>query len=740
MEKNSQAVIPDNIIVVEGDGLNPVPTPEAGDAGKVLGVLNSSGDIGWVEDQGGTLTQVQSDWAENDSSKVSYIDNKPDLSVYATTSAVNTALAGKQDTISDLSEIRAGAAKGDTAVQPATLESYATTSAMNTALAGKQDTISDLSDIRSGAAAGATAVQPSALESYATTSAMNTALAGKQDVINDLATIRSGAALGATAAQPSDLPSSDELVPSASSGDSGKVLTVDAQGNPSWQTPSSVTVDQTYNASSTNAQSGTAVAGAIAGVKQVPASTSSDQNKVLTVNSSGNAVWQNAQTTTYTAGTGVKIDNNEISADLEVVQPCLTFGSDFKFDGATKYSATLSNNTRVSVPYNTACKFTLPGNLPSTVQTGVNGGTLRLQVVDSNGTVVQTLMTQFYSMGFMNIPIPQTFYKDVDIPAISVNNSYLRWQWITTAAIELTISNFDSTAYCFYVPYTGTLALTYPLPASTSADANKVLTVDSNGAAGWQTPASVTVDQTYSASSTNAQSGVAVAQAIASIPSSSYTAGDGIDITSGEISVDFTEVQSALGFSSDFMFENPTQYTSTLDERSVVIPTDMATKFTLPGTLQSLPAVTSDMYLYLQVGSGSTWTTIKSGNCPFQTTVPADFYTNVNIPAGMNGKYIRWLCTYLDDVEFETEQLRIFDFDTTANCFTVPGTGTLALTDPIPFSAQEDSGKVLKVNAFGHAEWGTDGFTTTAGITDIQVVNALPASPVATVLYLLPET
>ena len=740
MEKNSQAVIPDNIIVVEGDGLNPVPTPEAGDAGKVLGVLNSSGDIGWVEDQGGTLTQVQSDWAENDSSKVSYIDNKPDLSVYATTSAVNTALAGKQDTISDLSEIRAGAAKGDTAVQPATLESYATTSAMNTALAGKQDTISDLSDIRSGAAAGATAVQPSALESYATTSAMNTALAGKQDVINDLATIRSGAALGATAAQPSDLPSSEELVPSASSGDSGKVLTVDAQGNPSWQTPSSVTVDQTYNASSTNAQSGTAVAGAIAGVKQVPASTSSDQNKVLTVNSSGNAVWQNAQTTTYTAGTGVKIDNNEISADLEVVQPCLTFGSDFKFDGATKYSATLSNNTRVSVPYNTACKFTLPGNLPSTVQTGVNGGTLRLQVVDSNGTVVQTLMTQFYSMGFMNIPIPQTFYKDVDIPAISVNNSYLRWQWITTAAIELTISNFDSTAYCFYVPYTGTLALTYPLPASTSADANKVLTVDSNGAAGWQTPASVTVDQTYSASSTNAQSGVAVAQAIASIPSSSYTAGDGIDITSGEISVDFTEVQSALGFSSDFMFENPTQYTSTLDERSVVIPTDMATKFTLPGTLQSLPAVTSDMYLYLQVGSGSTWTTIKSGNCPFQTTVPADFYTNVNIPAGMNGKYIRWLCTYLDDVEFETEQLRIFDFDTTANCFTVPGTGTLALTDPIPFSAQEDSGKVLKVNAFGHAEWGTDGFTTTAGITDIQVVNALPASPVATVLYLLPET
>lgn len=29
--------------------------------------------------------------------------------------------------------------------------------------------------------------------------------------------------------------------------------------------------------------------------------------------------------------------------------------------------------------------------------------------------------------------------------------------------------------------------------------------------------------------------------------------------------------------------------------------------------------------------------------------------------------------------------------------------------------------------------------TTTAGITDIQQVNALPAQPVATVLYLIPE-
>ena len=62
------------------------------------------------------------------------------------------------------------------------------------ALAGKQDTISDLPTIRSGAAAGATAVQPAALSDY-------------QPVISDLDTIRAGAAAGATAVQPADMTS-----------------------------------------------------------------------------------------------------------------------------------------------------------------------------------------------------------------------------------------------------------------------------------------------------------------------------------------------------------------------------------------------------------------------------------------------------------------------------------------------------------------------------------------------------
>lgn len=71
----------------------------------------------------------------------------------------------------------------------------------------KQDVITDLDTIRAGAAKGATALQ-SVPSEYVTESeltakgyATTTQLAGKQDTINDLATIRSGAALGATALQ-----------------------------------------------------------------------------------------------------------------------------------------------------------------------------------------------------------------------------------------------------------------------------------------------------------------------------------------------------------------------------------------------------------------------------------------------------------------------------------------------------------------------------------------------------------
>lgn len=78
--------------------------------------------------------------------------------------------------------------------------------------------------------------------------------------------------------------------------------------------PAGVIVDQTYDATSTNAQSGTAVAEAVAGVNAVPSSTSADENKVLTVDSNGDAVWANAQ-----GGNGCIVLSKANSTQSEII-------------------------------------------------------------------------------------------------------------------------------------------------------------------------------------------------------------------------------------------------------------------------------------------------------------------------------------------------------------------------------------------------------------------------------------
>ena len=389
MAQNSQAVIPDNIIIVDGE-LNPVPTPEAGDSGKVLTVVNEDGTIGWspVSASG---TQLQADWDEDDTTSVQYIAHKPDLSVYATTSSVTTALAGKQDTISDLSDIRSGAAAGATAVQPADLNDYVEASSLAAvATSGSYNDLIDTPTIPSGDSLVPSAtsadegkvltvdsegstewVTPSAGTTY--TAGTGIDISAQNEISIDTTTV----------ATKSDLPSSSDLVPSSSSGDAGKVLTVDSQGEPSWVTPSGgttysagdgiaidgnnvvsadvdgstigidsttkkikllstipaaqvnsdwnavsgvaqilnkptiPTVDQNYNASSTNAQSGTAVASAVSnavsGLDEVPAVTSSDNGKVLKATYSGGVgsyAWDTAPGgTTYTAGNMINISN-----------------------------------------------------------------------------------------------------------------------------------------------------------------------------------------------------------------------------------------------------------------------------------------------------------------------------------------------------------------------------------------------------------------------------------------------
>ena len=84
-------------------------------------------------------------------------------------------------------------------------------------------------------------------------------------------------------------------VPQVTESDNGKVLkAVYDEGGPAVEW-GEATVDQTYNAESTNAQSGTAVAEAIGTVNAVPASAVEDAGKVLTVDANGAAAWAEAQ-------------------------------------------------------------------------------------------------------------------------------------------------------------------------------------------------------------------------------------------------------------------------------------------------------------------------------------------------------------------------------------------------------------------------------------------------------------
>lgn len=94
-----------------------------------------------------------------------------------------TTWSGKQDAISDLNTIRSGAAKGATAMQEDDVyeylsdHNYMTGSSVygivENAVSTKQDTISDLSTIRSGAALGQTAIQPEDLANVATSGNYN---------------------------------------------------------------------------------------------------------------------------------------------------------------------------------------------------------------------------------------------------------------------------------------------------------------------------------------------------------------------------------------------------------------------------------------------------------------------------------------------------------------------------------------------------------------------------------------
>lgn len=288
--------------------------------------------------------QVQSDWTEADNTSVSYIQNKPSLATVATSglysdlsgtpSLATVATSGDYDDLINKPSIPAAQVQSDWTEADNTDPSYiqnkptlatVATSGLYSDLSGTPSlatvaTSGDYDDLLNKPSIPAAQVQSNWTE------ADNT----------DPSYIQNKPALAtvATSGLYSDLSGTPTInnVPAVTSSDDNKVLKASytgGVGSYSWEQESggtvtdvevdgvsvvsggvasitTPTVDQVYDGTSTNAQSGTAVADALANINQVPTSTSADSGKVLTVNAQGVPGW-----VTGGGGGGVQSDWTE---------------------------------------------------------------------------------------------------------------------------------------------------------------------------------------------------------------------------------------------------------------------------------------------------------------------------------------------------------------------------------------------------------------------------------------------
>lgn len=174
-----------------------------------------------------SVIETQSDWTEEDPTSAAYIQHRPDLTQYATQSD----LASKQDVLT--------AGEGIVIDENNEISVDTTVIATQADLAEKEDVISDLSDIRAGAALGATAVQdPDYVHTDNNfTDADSAKLSGIEagaevNVQSDWA--ESDSTSDSFIQNKPTIPSGSQLVPAATSSDAGEVLTVDQNGVPEW--------------------------------------------------------------------------------------------------------------------------------------------------------------------------------------------------------------------------------------------------------------------------------------------------------------------------------------------------------------------------------------------------------------------------------------------------------------------------------------------------------------------------
>lgn len=260
----------------------------------------------------------------------------------------------------------------------------------------------------------------------------------------------------------------------------------------------------------------------------------------------------------------------------------------------------------------------------------------------------------------------------------------------------------------------------------------------------------------------------------------SYTAGNAIDITNDEISVKYdgqTIVQGLVqGTPTDVSVVNATY------DPKIEVPSDILTLIKSNDKSEfviNIPANNFRVY----VGSGTHDLTVNLFHDPYASMYDTTYKGKATVSVGSNN--------YLDEqtiiikcggglwgnYSYDTGRLQLvvngekLQADSTTLTAPVqfvqmlPGKGPLMVKNPLPSNGT--SGQYLKRNETGpvwdnlpaqvNADWnetytGSKAYIknkpkiptlvdlNTAGITDIQQVASLPAEPVSTVLYLIPET
>ena len=743
--------------------------------------------------------QVNSDWSETDSTSKAYIENKPDLSVYAQSSDLATvATTGSYDDLSDKPVIPAAQIQSDWTESDSTSKAY----------------IQHKPDLSIYA-------QSANLATVATTGDY-----ADLDNTPSLATV-------ATTGDYSDLTNKPSIPAAQVNSDwdaqSGvaqilnkpNLATVATSGNYNDLTnkptiPPAVTVDQHYDALSENPQSGVAVAEAIAGTGQVPSVTSSDDNKVLMASFAGGVgsySWEPSAAATqvnadWDANSGVaKILNKpdlSVYAESSDLAAVATSGDYNDLQNrpsipAAQVNADWGANSGVAQILNKP-------NLATVATSGdyadlANKPTIPAAQVQSNWNESDSTSKAY----IQNKPDLSVYAQSANLATVATSGDYADLSnkpTIPAAQVQSNWNESDNTSKAFILnkPDLSVYAQSANLATvATTGDyddlENKPVIPAAQIQADWNEtntsskayiqnkptiPAAVTVDQTYDASSTNPQSGTAVAEAVASISvdevpavtssddgkvlkatysggtgsyswetetGATYTAGDAIDITNNEISVNYDT--NTLGTVYGTASVNVTQATG-------------LGNFSLPAEIQALAASANPSTVTVHLPANTLYILGHFGprQLPYRT-IPLRIMLGASDyrPVDEDGEFsqlesIEVACTYDSENDYtwvDGQDITIplpcdsqngWSSDIVATRFTICadtnyadpysdiikiGTGMsisnpivfsyqdasapqkLAVKNPLPASTSADADKVLKVDANGVPEWSTGG-------------------------------